>query len=317
MSHEFRTPLTLIITPLESILKEIKETNLDARIRLVYRHAINLQHLVNQLLDFRRLEISGEKLNLTFGDLVGFVTQFEDLFGKLAQEKQIKFAVQSENPELFVYFDKDKLHKVINNLLSNSFKFTPKGGTIIVKLSQAIENQNSNFVQLEVIDSGSGILEKDLPNVFNRFYQATTTQGGSGIGLHLVKEYVELHSGEITVESEPNIKTVFRIKFPMNLVPQKTDSEKLIIGSDHITNNHDFQAGIKKEKLLVVEDNDDLRNFLVTELSHQYEIFEAPDGEVGVDLAFSKSPDLIISDVMMPKMDGFELCQRIKSNLQT
>ena len=317
VSHEFRTPLTLIITPLESILKEIKETNLDARIRLVYRHAINLQHLVNQLLDFRRLEISGEKLNLTFGDLVDFVTRFEDLFGKLAQEKQIEFAVQSENPELFLYFDNDKLYKVINNLLSNSFKFTPKGGTIIVKLSQAIENQNSDFVQLEVIDSGSGILEKDLPNVFNRFYQATTTQGGSGIGLHLVKEYVELHSGEITVESKPNIKTVFRIKFPMNLVPQKTDSEKLITGSDHITNNHDFQAGTKKEKLLVVEDNDDLRRFLVTELSHQYEVFEAPDGEVGVDLAFSKSPDLIISDVMMPKMDGFELCTRIKSNLQT
>lgn len=317
VSHEFRTPLTLIITPLESILKEIKETNLDSRIRLVYRHAINLQHLVNQLLDFRRLEISGEKLNLTFGDLVDFVTQFEDLFGKLAQEKEIQFAVQSENPELFLYFDNDKLYKVINNLLSNAFKFTPKGGRIIVKLLQTIENKNSNFVQLEVIDSGSGISENDLPNVFNRFYQAATTQGGSGIGLHLVKEYVELHSGGVIVESEPNVKTVFTIRIPTNLVPQKTDSENRITNSDSITNNQGLQTGTKKEKLLVVEDNNDLRSFLVTELSNTYEVFEAADGEVGENLALSMSPDLIISDVMMPKVDGFELCQRIKSNLLT
>lgn len=317
VSHEFRTPLTLIITPLESILKEIKETNLDARIRLVYRHAINLQHLVNQLLDFRRLEISGEKLNLTFGDLVDFVKQFEDLFGKLAQEKQIEFAVQSKNPKLFLYFDNDKLYKVINNLLSNSFKFTTKGGTIIVKVSQTIENQNSNFVQLEVIDSGFGISENDLPNVFNRFYQASTTQGGSGIGLHLVKEYVELHSGEIIVESEPNVKTVFAVSIPTHLVPEKTDSEILIVDSEDTIDNQNIATTSKKETLLVVEDNDDLRRFLVTELSHKYEVFEAADGEEGEGLALSKLPDLIISDVMMPKMDGFELCQQIKSNLQT
>lgn len=317
VSHEFRTPLTLIITPLESILKEIKETNLDARIRLVYRHAINLQHLVNQLLDFRRLEISGEKLNLTFGDLVDFVKQFEDLFGKLAQEKEIQFAVQSENPKLFLYFDNDKLSKVINNLLSNSFKFTPKGGTIIVKVSQTIENQNSNFVQLEVIDSGFGISENDLPNVFNRFYQATTTQGGSGIGLHLVKEYVELHSGEITAESEPNIKTVFRIRFPMNLTPETKENQDSVGVAEETIEKTIARDILAKDRLLVVEDNDDLRKFLVTELSHQYEVFEAADGEIGVDLSLSKSPDLIISDVMMPKMDGFELCQQIKSNLQT
>nr|WP_288833023.1 hybrid sensor histidine kinase/response regulator transcription factor [uncultured Flavobacterium sp.] len=317
VSHEFRTPLTLIITPLESILKEIKETAIESRIRLVHRHALNLQHLVNQLLDFRRLEISGEKLNLTFGDLVDFVKQFEDLFSKLALEKQIDFSVESNMPELFMYFDNDKLYKVINNLLSNAFKFTPVGGTITMRLSQTIENQNSDFVRLEVIDSGSGISENDLPNVFNRFYQASTTQGGSGIGLHLVKEYVELHSGDVVVESEPNVKTVFAVRIPTNLVPQKTDSETLVAVPEDGINNQLITATSKKENLLVVEDNDDLRRFLVTELSHQYEVFEAADGEEGEVLALSKSPDLIISDVMMPKVDGFELCKRIKSNVQT
>lgn len=317
VSHEFRTPLTLIITPLESILKEIKETAFESRIKLVYHHALNLQHLVNQLLDFRRLEISGEKLNLTFGDVVDFVKQFEDLFGKLAQEKQIDFSIESDMSELFLYFDNDKLYKIINNLLSNAFKFTPVGGTIKIRLSQPVENQNSDVVQLEVIDSGSGISANDLPNVFNRFYQASTTQGGSGIGLHLVKDYVTLHSGDVMVESEPNVKTVFTVTIPTNLVPQKIDSETLIATSEDTIDNQIIATTSKKETLLVVEDNDDLRRFLVTELSRKYEVFEAADGEEGEVLALSKSPDLIISDVMMPKVNGFELCKRIKLNVQT
>jgi signal transduction histidine kinase/DNA-binding response OmpR family regulator/ligand-binding sensor domain-containing protein len=313
VSHEFRTPLTLIITPLESILKEIKTTALESRIKLVHRHALNLQHLVNQLLDFRRLEISGEQLNLTFGDWVDFVMQFEDLFGKSAQEKQIDFSIQSEKTTLFMYFDKDKLYKIINNLLSNAFKFTPSGGTIKVCLSFP----NSDVVQLEVIDSGLGILENDLPNIFNRFYQATLTHGGSGIGLHLVKEYVELHMGTIIAESEPNIKTIFSVRIPTNLVPSKTDSEILIVDSEDAIANQNMETTSKKETLLVVEDNDDLRHFLVMELSPKYKVFEAADGGEGGKLALSKSPDLIISDVMMPKVDGVELCKRIKSNVQT
>ncbi|MFC5681878.1 ATP-binding protein [Flavobacterium sp. MAHUQ-51] len=315
ISHEFRTPLTLIITPLESLLKEIKEPNLESRIRLVHRHAINLQHLVNQLLDFRRLEISGEKLNLTFGDWVDFVKQFEDLFGKLAQEKQIDFSVQSQDTELLMYFDNDKLYKVITNLLSNAFKFTPKGGSVLVKLSQKVESDASKWVQLEVIDSGVGIPEKDIPNVFNRFYQVTTTQGGSGIGLHLVKEYVTLHSGVIAVESEPNKRTVFTITLPLNLIPEVKENPFL-------TTSAEEPADVMVEKrtqgsILIVEDNEDLRRFLVAELSKKYSVYQAPDGEEGLKVALLKSPELIISDVMMPKMDGFELCKRIKSNLQT
>ena len=317
VSHEFRTPLTLILTPLESILKEIKDTALEPRIRLIYRHARDLQNLVNQLLDFRRLEISGEKLNLTFGDVVEFVRQFEDLFGKLAEDKKIGFSIIADVPEIYMYFDKDKIYKIINNLLSNAFKFTPQRGFIMVQLSHVIENQNSGFIQLKVQDTGSGIPENELPHVFNRFYQSPGIQGGSGIGLHLVKEYVKLHSGEITVESEQNRRTIFTVQIPDNLTPEKTESETLVTTPEVALGEKAATDISGRQKILIVEDNDDLRNFLTNELSAQYEIIEATDGESGEQKAILKHPHLIISDVMMPKMDGFELCRRIKSNLQT
>lgn len=317
VSHEFRTPLTLIITPLESILKEVKENALESRLKLVHRHALNLEHLVNQLLDFGRLEISGEKLNLCFGDFVDFVMQFQDLFGKLAQERQIDFSIESEKPELFMYFDKDKLQKVLNNLLSNAFKFTPTGGTIKMRILQSESHRNSDMVALEVIDSGSGITETDLLKVFDRFFQSSTTKGGSGIGLHLVKEYITSHSGDVTVESEPNVKTVFAVTIPTNLAPEKTYSDRAGAVAEDVIDHPIISTRSNTETLLIVEDNDDLRHFLLKELSGKYEVFEAADGETGERVALSTLPDLIISDIMMPKVDGFELCERIKSNVAT
>lgn len=316
VSHEFRTPLTLILTPLESLLKEIKDTALESRIRLIYRHARDLQNLVNQLLDFRRLEISGEKLNLTFGDVVEFVQQFDDLFAKLAEDKNIGFSVIADAPEIYMYFDKDKLYKIINNLLSNSFKFSSQGGSVIVHLSHTVEHGKQGFVQIDVQDCGSGIPEADLLNIFNRFYQSHSTQGGSGIGLHLVREYVKLHSGEITVESQPNIRTVFKVVIPDNLVPVKVDSEDHVVMLESVAEEKSTVA-LAKQRLLVVEDNDDLRGFLVAELSRNYKVIEASDGEDAEKLAHSMMPDLIVSDVLMPKMDGLELCKRIKTDLNT
>lgn len=317
VSHEFRTPLTLILTPLESVLKEIKETALEPRIRLIYRHARDLQNLVNQLLDFRRLEISGEKLNLTFGNVVEFVQQFEDLFAKLAEDRKIGFSIITDMPEIYMYIDKDKMYKIINNLLSNSFKFTPQGGAVTVHLSHSVEKQNSGFIQLKVQDTGFGISENDLPNIFNRFYQSPGTQGGTGIGLHLVKEYVKLHSGDITVESEPNVKTVFTVIIPDNLAPEKAATDVQTSMPDTFIEEKTNIDLSSKPSLLVVEDNEDLRGFLVAELSLNYKVIEASDGEIGEKLAHSMMPDLIISDVLMPKMDGMELCKRIKSDVNT
>jgi len=320
ISHEFRTPLTLILTPLESVLKEIKDTALEPRIRLIYRHAGDLLNLVNQLLDFRRLEISGEKLNLTYGDLVEFVKQFGDLFGKLAQEKKIIFSVVANMPEMYLYVDNDKLYKIINNLLSNSFKFTSQGGSITMQLTHSTDVRNRGYIQLEVQDSGSGISENDIPNVFNRFYQSPGTQGGSGIGLHLVKEYVKLHSGEISVVSQQNSRTVFTVRIPDDLAPVKTETDTHIPLPQvpaNASKERSANSGSNRHKLLVVEDNDDLRGFLVDELSKKYIVIEAADGLEGIEMAQSMSPDLIVSDVLMPNMDGLELCKRIKSNLHT
>lgn len=316
VSHEFRTPLTLIITPLESLLKEMKETPLAPRIKNIYQHSLNLQRLVNQLLDFRRLEITGEKLNLTFGNLIEFVQLFEELFEKLAQEKNIEFSITSSESEIYIHFDKDKMYKILTNLLSNAFKFTPKGGSINVHVSLRTVN-SKEVVQIEVSDTGIGISPNDIPLLFNRFYQAEGVQGGSGIGLHLVKEYVKLHSGEIEIESEPNVKTVFRISIPVNLSTSKTELTSVQPIQDTSTITKDHEVDQNNYRLLVVEDNDDLRHFLVEELAKHYHTIEAADGEAGVALAKTELPDLIISDVLMPKMNGLELCKQIKLDIQT
>jgi signal transduction histidine kinase/DNA-binding response OmpR family regulator/ligand-binding sensor domain-containing protein len=316
VSHEFRTPLTLIITPLESLLKEINETPLAPRIKNIYQHSLNLQRLVNQLLDFRRLEITGEKLNLTFGNLIEFVQLFEELFEKLAQEKNIKFSITSSESEIYIYFDKDKMYKIITNLLSNAFKFTPKGGAVNVHISlRTIDSKE--VVQIEVTDTGTGIAPNDIPHLFNRFYQAAGVQGGSGIGLHLVKEYVKLHSGEIEIESEPNVRTLFRIHIPANLSTSKTEPTSIQALQDTSIITKGQEIDQKNYRLLVVEDNDDLRHFMVEELTKSYHIIEAADGEAGVALAKTELPDLIISDVLMPKMNGLDLCKQIKFDIQT
>jgi len=305
ISHEFRTPLTLIITPLESILKDTKGTVLENKIQYVWKHAKDLLNLVNQLLDYRRLEVVGEKLNLTFGNIAVFIDQFKDLFEKIAEDKKMRFVVSVPDQEIWMYFDQAKLYRIINNLLSNAFKFTPEGGEITVKLLKEVDT-----IKLEVVDNGIGIPENEISNVFNSFYQVNLqqTQQGSGIGLHLVNEYVKLHMGEITVESEPNVKTVFRITLPAKLSPTINKAPETLIISEEIKEMH---------KILVVEDNFEMRGFITSELKHVYLVYEANNGIEGVNKAKSIMPDIIISDVMMPEMDGHEMCKAIKSNIDT
>ncbi len=312
ISHEFRTPLTLIITPIESLLKEVKNSPLEPRLRTIYRHARDLQNLVNQLLDFRRLEVTGEKLNLSFGNIVDFITRFKELFCRLALEKGINFDVNCSSKETYIYFDREKLYRILNNLLSNAFKYTPGGGQITLSL---ILMEEQKTLKIEVSDTGRGIPESELPDIFNRFYQAAGSEEGSGIGLHLVKEYVKLHAGEISVESEPDKGTCFTILLPMNLSSQVAETD--VTMTNEITQLQITVDSTKRYKLLVVEDNEDLRTFLVGELSKSYDVLEAADGKAGHELAKSSQPDLIISDVMMPEMNGLELCQQIKSDLTT
>ena len=207
ISHEFRTPLTLIITPLESLIKEVGDIALKKRLQSIYRNSKELLDLVNQLLDFRRLEVHGEKLFLVKGNIAEFVSSIKSSFDYLAQEKEISFEIDDKIAEdLYISFDREKIQKVLNNLLSNAFKFTPAGGMVTITLDTCKEPDGVQYFRLSVKDTGAGIPRKNLSHIFERFYQVKEEEDkiGSGIGLHLVKEYVELHSGKIEVESEVN-----------------------------------------------------------------------------------------------------------------
>lgn len=321
ISHEFRTPLTLIITPLEAFIKKMSDADDRRKLSSIYRHALDLLALVNQLLDFRKLEMSGEKLHLMSGDLVEFVRQVYLSFQELAVEKGHSFRLDvSGMEELYIYFDRDKMHKVLNNLLSNAFKFTPEGGTITLRLQKGEDGEGKPYVQIEVADTGIGIAAADLPHIFERFYQVEkdidSEKPGSGIGLHLIKEYVELHDGNVRVESTLGEGTHFYIQIPTHLRPAEEEMAQPETTDAKDASEPEASAP-GKPLLLVVEDNREFRLFLREQLSDSYRVIDAPDGEAGEQLAIAENPDLIISDIMMPLVDGIELCRRIKTNLQT
>lgn len=306
ISHELRTPLTLILTPLEVLRKKVTDEYVLRQLDTIYRNAQELYSLVNQLLDFRKMEMKMEKLHLTAGDLEEFISTLYANFQPFAKEKHLDFRLQVSDSHWYMNFDHEKLHRILNNLLSNAFKFTSEGGMVTLALTEE-KTEGHRVACIAVTDTGIGMSSEALTHIFERFYQVQQQDDnkvGSGIGLHLVKEYVSLHQGTIQVQSEPEKGTVFIVRIPMDLknlegtvpVPVSSDSRK---------------------KLLIVEDNHDFRNFLKEQLSEMYQVLDAPDGEEGEKLAVEQNPDLIISDIMMPKVDGLELCRRIKHNVQT
>lgn len=306
ISHELRTPLTLILTPLEVLRKKVTDEQVLRQLDMVYKNVQELYTLVNQLLDFRKIEMKMEKLHLTAGDLEEFVSALYANFQPFAKEKQLDFRLELSDAHWYMNFDHEKLHRILNNLLSNAFKFTPEGGRVVLSLS-AEEVEGHSFANITVSDTGIGISDEALKHIFERFYQVQhpdDSKVGSGIGLHLVKEYVELHEGTIRVESQPGKGTSFIVRIPMDLKM----SEETTLASD---------TSDDRKKLLIVEDNQDFRHFLKEQLSETYQVIDAPDGEEGEKLAVKQNPDLIISDIMMPKVDGLELCRRIKHNVQT
>lgn len=322
ISHEFRTPLTLIITPLESLIKEVGDVNLKKKLQLIYRNSKELLYLVNQLLDFRRLEMQGEKLFLVKGNIVEFVHSVKSSFDNLAQEEKIFFEIEDKiTEELYINFDREKILKVLNNLLSNAFKFTHSGGMVQVVLDTYEAPDGILYFRFSVKDTGVGIPRKELPHIFDRFYQVKNEEDkmGSGIGLHLVKEYVELHSGKIEVESEANKGSSFNVYLPIQSGFESGEVAKEDIIQDgqniDVQSEKDLRAN-KEYTILLVEDNKEFRYYMSELLSKKYNVLEAEDGEEGEWIATTKFPDLIISDVMMPKVDGLELCKRIKSNIQ-
>jgi signal transduction histidine kinase/DNA-binding response OmpR family regulator len=305
ISHELRTPLTLILTPLDSILKKTTDSQLKTQLTGIYRNAAELLKLVNQLLDFRKLEIKGETLNLSYCNMNEFLEALVYSFNELRADKAIDFTCECSNPDIFAYVDKDKLQKIVNNLISNAFKFTPADGKIVLSLKNDATNQ---LIKIQITDTGCGIPEVDLPHIFDRFYQAKNQNGvntGSGIGLHLLKEYVMLHGGTVEVESHVKEGSTFTVRIPSNLLPE---------------NQTDFGPEAKEGKqtlqLLVVEDHSEFRTFLQSELSEKYQVHMATNGKEGLEKVHALHPDLVISDVMMPEMTGTELCRRLKNDVQ-
>lgn len=314
ISHEFRTPLTLILMPLESIIKEVKDTSIKEKLKSVHTNARDLLNLVNQLLDFRKLEMKGEKLNPTLVDLKSFINNINFQFKDSVSAKNIKFVIQNEADIENVYMDENKIHKVMNNLLSNALKYTPDGGVITVIIDTIVQ-QGVGFLRVSVSDTGSGIAEKDLDKIFTRFYQSSQNGNemvGSGIGLHLVNEYISLHCGKISVKNRKEGGTNFTFIIPaaQNNIPNTIQEDETVKTLENIEISHN-------KTLLVVEDNLEFRKFLVEQLSPFYSVIEASDGEEGERLALLSSPDLIISDIMMPKIDGITLCIHLKKNIQT
>lgn len=328
ITHEFRTPLTLIIGSTEQLLKEAQQEQHKKQYR-VLKNAKHLLGLVNQLLDLSKLEVGRMKLDLSRGDIVRYTGALVEQLEPMALRKQQRLAFLKSYIVWNTIFDKDKWDKIIFNLVSNAIKFTPEGGAIqlcLRKISQGTEE----WINLEIKDTGRGIAKDQLNNVFNRFYQiddsSTRDQEGTGIGLALVKELVELQHGEIRVTSEIGKGTSFEIKIPVPLmiasVPdlkELTPSKPLIsIPIPAITPSTTISPNKELLKLLIVEDNEDMRAYIKECIGEQeYQIIESSNGKEGLLLAKEEVPDLIISDVMMPIMDGYQLTQAIRTNLST
>lgn len=328
ISHEFRTLLTLIITPIGSILKRTTDGETRHQLNDVSRNAGDLLQLVNQLLDFRKMEMNGEHLNLTSGNLNEFIQYTTMKFMPLAEQKNIRLAFEDKTEGLFMYFDKDKVGKILTNLLSNAFKFTKAGGSVCVSLEKCILDSR-RCAHIIVEDTGCGIPKEDQAHVFERFYRteqdSSSQQIGSGIGLNMVYEYIQLHEGKVSLESEEGKGSRFIVDIPADLkreVQQEASEENRIsspVKADVVDGAVGVQTSRKIEKtVLVVEDNEDFSHFLSQELGRIYNnVLTAKDGIEGAMMAEAENPDIIVSDVMMPRMNGTDMCRRIKENIET
>ncbi|MFH6602396.1 ATP-binding protein [Maribacter algicola] len=331
ISHEFRTPLALIQGPIENA-KRIQMENGQADVTLnqkefgiVQRNSKRLQSLVNELLELSKLESGTAVLSLRKNDIAPFLKSVIFSFDSMAERSKVDYGVVFSSDSKEAYFDRDKLEKIINNLLSNAFKYTGAGGKVSVSVGFI-----DDCIQISVSDTGKGISKENLSNVFDRFYRVESSEGkGSGIGLALTKELVELHQGKIKVESALGKGTTFHVKLPITLegLPKSAivvEGEKLVV-SDEKQNAIPVSAEVNGHEIsetdlpiaLVVEDNDDLRFHVKNILEKTYHILLAKDGEEGERIALEKIPDIIISDVMMPKKDGFTLCDALKTNAKT
>ncbi|MGI9551919.1 MAG: hybrid sensor histidine kinase/response regulator transcription factor, partial [Aurantibacter sp.] len=354
ISHEFRTPLTLIKGPLEYLQKQgdkLDEQTVHEQYGLMHKNTDYLLRLVNQLLDFRKLDQGKMKLVVRLGNIVEFFKEVGEPFQFLAHKKRIKYKVKAPNKLLQSWFDPDALEKIINNLLSNAFKFTPEHGSVTVEIDSGsdfqmpkkLKNRSnlSNYVIISIVDSGPGIPPSKIEHIFEKFYierdKKERNSQGAGIGLAFTKNLVELHKGTIDAISKNNKGATFIVMLPMikeayletpeislqegpaiqdYVHPSNADSHTIDL-NDEIVDQDFSRTRSKLPLLLVVDDNNDIRAFVKQGLKDRYTICEAEDGKQGLNMANKLMPNIILSDILMPVMDGLEFCEKIKTNKET
>ncbi len=358
ISHEFRTPLTLVLGQIDSVLPKISQTKLQEQLAMAHRNGRQVLRLINQLLDLSKFDSGAMKLNATVADILPLLKNLTYSFESLAHQKKIKLKFECEEQAVFVNFESEKIEQIMHNLLSNAMKFTPEGGKVSVQCSvssiqrpisgEEVEHRilkTENSILITVRDSGAGIPKDRLPHIFDRFYQVDGSQTreheGSGIGLALTKELVELHGGEISVESEEDFGTTFFVRLPFvledgergtepggritnaegDVYDTETANQQKPLGDDADflprSPSSDLHSPTSSPFVLVVEDNADVRAYIRQHLEERYRVIEAGNGEKGLEKAKEFIPDLIITDVMMPKIDGYELSRMLRGDAVT
>lgn len=330
ISHEFKTPITLILTPLEKLLKETVTNEQRSLLNIMRRNALNLLNMVNEILEFRKLDLNKMRLSLSSGDIISFVKEICLSFSSLASEESIKLTFTTYLEELQMDFDPEKMNKIISNLLSNAFKFTEEGHVdVSIGITESVQKDEQRLLSIKVSDTGIGIEEQYLDKIFERFFRIDNPQKvspGTGVGLHLVSEYVKLHKGEIQVESTQGKGSTFTV-----LVPIHNSRLKELVNQDIIHSGKSKQADDYDQQqtenmlenknrlpvLLAVDDNEDFREFIKKLFSDSYRVITANDGEEAWQEVLDDLPDLILCDVMMPKMGGYEFCRKVKGDIRT
>lgn len=320
ITHEIKTPLTLVLGPLGKLSKEAPEgSSLADDIRIIRKNAERLKRVVDQLLDFRKVESNKMNMRVSEVDLVAFVAEVKSCFDAMATDKQIRFVFEHDCPSVRVWVDKDKMEKILANLLSNAFKFTLDGGAVTVRLKD-----KGDQVELSVEDNGKGIPPENLASVFDRFFTGDQNYvTGTGIGLHLTREFVYMHKGTIRVESVPHQYTIFTV----NLLKGKSHFDESCTFDLSITefssgftnlDTDDLQEVLNRTydyTVLIVEDDPDIRGYLQAELGRNFHVLVADNGVKALEVLMNEGASMVVSDVMMPEMNGFDLCRKIKSDI--
>ena len=327
VTHEFRTPLTLILGHLDQVIPNIADERAKKELIVVKRNAKLLEKLINQLLDIAKIEADRMDLDLRKGNIVPFLNEIQKSFASLADRKGVGLKFEIKKEELNMDFDPDKIELIFYNLLSNAFKFTDKGEVSLTV--ESTQKDGIDYCKLVVQDTGIGIVEEQIPKVFDRFYQSENSRWrknkGTGIGLALVKDLVDLHEGHIELKSISGVGTEITILLPIEqkFINQETEIEipaldpidpDLEVAADFSTADETLtEEEVNAQNIaLIIEDNDDIRNFLRLTLEPTYRVFDAVDGEQGIEKAIEIIPDIIVCDVMMPGKDGFDVTKHLK-----